>query len=199
MKHGLLLFVPRSNHGNLMEGMKKTINKRENTKLSNPWWTVSLQWTWPYVCPRGGVLKRLAQMCNLQGKQTTGSAGRGFKLEPWILPLCPGIMNLHCFTEGIWGSTSEGPCQDHGAPKFGLDVAVQPRSWNHQHKVCCVCVLSQWVLFNSLQPHGCSPPGSSVQGETPGKNTRVGFHAILQGVFPTPGLNSGLPHRRQIL
>ena len=51
--------------------------------------------------PRWGVLKRLAQMCRLQGKQTTGSAAKGFKLEPWILPLCPGIMNLHCFTEGI--------------------------------------------------------------------------------------------------
>ena len=55
----------------------------------------------PYVCPSWGVLKRLAQMCRLQGKQTTGSAEKGFKLEPWILPLCPGIRNLHCFTEGI--------------------------------------------------------------------------------------------------
>ena len=58
------------------------------------------------------------------------------------LNLSPGIMNLHCFTEGIWGSTSEGPCQGHGEPKLGLDVAVQPRSWNHQHKVCCVCAQS---------------------------------------------------------
>ena len=150
MKHGLLLFVPRNNHGNLMEGMKKTINKRENTKLSNPWWTVSLQWTWPYVCPRGGVLKRLAQMCNLQGKQTTGSAGRGFKLETWILPLCPGIMNLHCFTEGIWGSTSEAPCQDHGAPKLW--------QYSPDHEITStkfvVCVLSQWVVSDSLRPHG---------------------------------------------
>ena len=83
MKHGLLIFVPRSNHGNLTEGMKKTINKSENIKLNNPWWTVSLQWTWPYVCPGGGVLRRLEQMCSLQGKQTAGSAAKGFKLEPW--------------------------------------------------------------------------------------------------------------------
>ena len=55
----------------------------------------------PYVCTSRGVLKRLAQMCRLQGKQTTGSAAKGFKLEPCILPLCTEIMNLHCFTEGI--------------------------------------------------------------------------------------------------
>jgi len=27
----------------------------------------------------------------------------------------------------------------------------------------------------------------------------VGCHALLQGIFPTQGLNSGLPHCRQIL
>ena len=26
-------------------------------------------------------------------------------------------------------------------------------------------------------------------GDSPGKNTRVGHHALLQGVFPTQGLN----------
>ena len=31
----------------------------------------------------------------------------------------------------------------------------------------------------------CSPPGSSIRGDTPGKNTGVGCHALLQGIFPT--------------
>ena len=44
-----------------------------------------------------------------------------------------------------------------------------------------------------------SPPGSSVCGDFPGKNTRVGCHALLQWIFPTQGLNPGLPHCRQIL
>ena len=39
-----------------------------------------------------------------------------------------------------------------------------------------------------------SPPGSSVHGDSPGKNTGVGCHALLQGIFPTQGLNLGLPH-----
>ena len=45
----------------------------------------------------------------------------------------------------------------------------------------------------------CSLPGSSIHGNSPGKNTGVGCHALLQGFFPTQGSNPGLPHCRQIL
>ena len=45
----------------------------------------------------------------------------------------------------------------------------------------------------------CILPGSSVHGDSPGKNTGVGCHAFLQGIFLTQGLNSGIPHCRQIL
>ena len=41
-------------------------------------------------------------------------------------------------------------------------------------------------------PTDCSLPGSSVRGEyclCPGKNTKVGGHALFQGVFPTQGSN----------
>ena len=48
-------------------------------------------------------------------------------------------------------------------------------------------------------PVDCSSPGSSVYGDSPGKNTGVGFHALLQGIFQTLGLNPGLSHCRQIL
>ena len=45
----------------------------------------------------------------------------------------------------------------------------------------------------------CSLPGSSVHGDSSGKNTGVGCHALLQGIFPTQGLNPGLLHCRWIL
>ena len=45
----------------------------------------------------------------------------------------------------------------------------------------------------------CSPPGSSVHRDSPGKNTGVGHHALLQGIFPTQRSNPGLPHCREIL
>ena len=48
-------------------------------------------------------------------------------------------------------------------------------------------------------PMDCSPPGSSVHGDSPGKNTGVGFHALLQGISPTQELNPCLSHCRQIL
>ena len=35
----------------------------------------------------------------------------------------------------------------------------------------------------------CSLPGSSVHGDSPGKNTGVGCHALLQGIFLTQGWN----------
>ena len=44
-------------------------------------------------------------------------------------------------------------------------------------------VLSRSVVSGSLQPHGfCSLPDSSVHGDSPGKNTGVGGHALLQGI-----------------
>ena len=42
-------------------------------------------------------------------------------------------------------------------------------------------------------------PGSSVHGDSLGKNTGVGCHALLQGIFLTQGSNPGLLHCRQIL
>jgi len=44
-----------------------------------------------------------------------------------------------------------------------------------------------------------SPLDSSVRGDSPGKNTGVGCHALLQGIFQTQESNPGLPHYRQIL
>ena len=38
----------------------------------------------------------------------------------------------------------------------------------------------------------CSPPGSSVHWDSPGKNTGVGCHALLKGIFPNQGSKSGL-------
>ena len=44
----------------------------------------------------------------------------------------------------------------------------------------------------------CSLPPASVHADSPGKNAGVGCHVLLQGIFPTQGLNPGLLHYRQI-
>ena len=38
-------------------------------------------------------------------------------------------------------------------------------------------------------PMACSLPGSSVHGDSPGKNAGVGCHALLQGIFLTQRSN----------
>ena len=62
----------------------------------------------------------------------------------------------------------------------------------------CVCLVTQLCL-TLCDPMDCSPLGSSVYEDSPGKNTGMGCHSLFQGIFPTQGLSPGLPHWRQIL
>ena len=48
-------------------------------------------------------------------------------------------------------------------------------------------------------PMDCSLPGSSVHGDSPGKNIGVNCHALLQGIFSIQGSNPTLPHCSWIL
>ena len=54
------------------------------------------------------------------------------------------------------------------------------------------------VMSDSLRPHGQQPTRLIRPWGFPGKNTGVGCH-FLQEIFPTQGLNPGLPHCRQTL
>ena len=62
----------------------------------------------------------------------------------------------------------------------------------------CVCV-SCSVVFNSLWPHGLQPARLIHPWNSPGKNTVVNCHSLLQGIFMTQGSNPGLLHCRQTL
>ena len=64
--------------------------------------------------------------------------------------------------------------------------------------LCCV-VLSCSVKSDSLQPQGLYPIRLLCPLHSPGKNTGVGCHSLLQGIFPTQGSNPGLLHCRWIL
>ena len=66
----------------------------------------------------------------------------------------------------------------------------------HWHIVLCL-VAQLWPTI--CNPMDCSPPGSFFHGDSPGKNTGVGCHALLQGIFPTQGSNPNLPPCRCIL
>ena len=61
----------------------------------------------------------------------------------------------------------------------------------------CLCVI-HLVISDSCDPMDCSPPGS-CPCDSPGKNTAVGCHFLLQWSFLIQGSNPDLLHCRQIL
>ena len=81
--------------------------------------------------------------------------------------------------------------------KWGVDLVFSLQVHYSMHMnsslFVALCVLSLSVVSDSLRP------GSSVHGDSPGKNTGVGYYALLQSIFPTQGSDPGLLHCRQIL
>jgi len=63
-------------------------------------------------------------------------------------------------------------------------------SWNI---VWCSCSVA-WVMSDSLWSYGLQSARLLCLWDSPGKNTGVGFHALLQGIFPTQGSNMYLLH-----
>ena len=55
---------------------------------------------------------------------------------------------------------------------------------NYKLFVGCVCACQVTsVMSDSLQPHGLWPTRLLCPWDSPGKNTGVGCHALLQGLF----------------
>ena len=63
---------------------------------------------------------------------------------------------------------------------------------------CAVVFLVAQACPTLYDPMDCSLPGSSVHGDSLGKNTGVACHAFLQGIL-TQRSNPDLPHCRWIL
>ena len=75
---------------------------------------------------------------------------------------------------------SEEDKEDHAMQDLGL--------WDTDKLVCSLFVQSL-CRVRLCNPVNHSPPGSSVHGDPPGKNTGVDCHVLLQGSFPTQGSN----------
>ena len=68
---------------------------------------------------------------------------------------------------------------------------------NHKSSSSSRSVVSQSCL--TVRPHRLWPTRLLCWWDSPGKNTGVGHHSLLQRIFLTQGLNLGLLHCRQIL
>ena len=53
----------------------------------------------------------------------------------------------------------------------------------------CMCARSLQLCPTLCDPHGLQPTKLLCPWDSPGKNTAVGCHALLQGFFPTQGLD----------
>ena len=94
------------------------------------------------------------------------------------------IVSIYCYSH------------HHCGWKYHWQLSSLNRVLNSRCAVLCLVVQSCLTLCN---PMDCSLPGSSINGDSPSKNTGVGCHFLLQGIFLTQELNPGLPHCRQIL
>ena len=77
-----------------------------------------------------------------------------------------------------------------------LVIAYNFNSWNDTALILCIACLffkNEWesdshsIMFDFLQPHGLWTVAHQVplSMASPGKNTGVRSHSILQGIFPT--------------
>ena len=97
---------------------------------------------------------------------------------PWPTLLTPS-------QEGSRETTSTDP-----GPGLGLGARVPSKYPPHSAPV----KVTQSCVSDSLRPHGLYGPWNS-----PGQNTGVSSISLLQGIFPSQGLNLDLPHCRRIL
>ena len=138
-----------------------------------------------------------------------------YQAPPWNFPGKSTGVGCHFLLQGIFPTQGSNPDLPHcrqtlyhlshqGSPltKYGElnDLAhshrqVAPSDFTHVFSCCS---------FTELCPslcdlHGLQPARVLCPWNSPGKNTGVGSHSLLQGIFPTQGWNPGLLHCRRIL
>ena len=95
------------------------------------------------------------------------------------------------------------PGIEPGSPVLQVDFL--PSEPPGKQLKACICLFlfsvqfSCSVVSDSLRPHGLQPTRLLRPWDFPGKSTEVGCHFLIQGIFPTQGLNLGLLYCRQIL
>ena len=99
---------------------------------------------------------------------------------------------LSCIGEGnsnpLQCSCLENP-RDGGTWWAAVYGVAQSRTW--LKRLSNSGSSSRSVEPNSLQPHGLEPTRLLCPWDFPGKDTGVGCHFLLQGIFPTQGYEPG--------
>ena len=107
-------------------------------------------------------------------------------MELWLI-LCGSVGG-----RGVWGRMDT---RIRMAESLRCSCAIS----HIVNQLCAVLSLVAQSCLTLWEPMDCSPPASSVHRDSPGKNTGVSCHSLLQGIFSTQGLNLGLLYCRWIL
>jgi len=105
---------------------------------------------------------------------------------------CQALLSMGFSRQECWGGLPcppPGDLPDPGVkPAFLMSPALAGgflttgATW--EAHILVLCLVTQLCL-TVCDPMDCSPPGFSVHEDSPGKNTGVGCHTLLQGIFPT--------------
>ena len=110
------------------------------------------------------------------------------KSEEQISQICPNPQNVQTRSEleyKVW-ALGDYLCQNSFI------------NCNKYTTLVKMLVLVAQLCLTLCDPVNCSPP-VLCPWNSPGKNTGMGSHSLLQWVFPIQGSNPDLPHCRQIL
>ena len=146
---------------------------------------------------------------------TTNTTSHWFIIKEWNTETARGKTRLgQGVWEGVWAFHTLSrhaslPKCPHFHPSVTSSISLLltmsfSGDFCHQHHHTQCFSLLKWeseVLVTQscltlCDPIDCSPLGTSVQGDSPGKNTGVGCYFLLQGIFPSRGSNPSLPHCR---
>ena len=119
--------------------------------------------------------------------------------DPWCCIACCCLVAPSCLTLCDCMDCSQAPLsvecskQAYWSGLPFLPSGDLPDSGTESKSVSCSAV------SYSLGLHGLQPARLLCPWDSPGNNTGVGCHSLLQGIFSTQGSNLGLLHCRQIL
>ena len=122
--------------------------------------------------------------------------------KSYYFHLCKCDILMGSLVFSFAGKKIPGDPREHGAqsPACISRLRAGCSVMSGSSRVPCISQLRAGcsVVSGSSRVHGLQPTRLLCRCSSPGKNTGVGSHVLLQGAFLTQGSNPGLLHRRQI-
>ena len=146
-----------------------------------------------HLMQRTDSLEKTLMLGKIEGRRR-----RGRQRMRWLDGITDS-MDMSLSSRSWWWAGRPGALQSMGSQRVGHDRATELNWWS-QTSLAVLCWFSHWVTSDSCDPIDCSPTSFSILAlDSSGKNTGVGYHFHLQGIFLTQGSNPGIQHCRRIL